>query len=53
MPDTMRRPGPSGRRPLLLVMLPLLAAVAAAAPLASPSPGQVVEVAVIPGHPAG
>lgn len=48
----MRLPGPSGRRPLLLVLLlPLLAAAATAASAARPS--QAVEVAVIPGRPAG
>ncbi|KAJ8777520.1 hypothetical protein J1605_014410 [Eschrichtius robustus] len=50
----MRLPGPSGRRPLLLVLLlALLAAAAAAASAAGPSPIQAVEVAVIPGRPAG
>ncbi|XP_034494903.1 latent-transforming growth factor beta-binding protein 4-like [Ailuropoda melanoleuca] len=47
----MRRPGPSGRRPLLLVLLlPLFAAAASAA---SPSPSEAVEVAGIPGRRAG
>ncbi|XP_065782202.1 latent-transforming growth factor beta-binding protein 4 isoform X1 [Muntiacus reevesi] len=50
----MRLPGPSGRRPLLLVLLlPLLAAAATAASAAGPSPSQAVEVAAIPGRPAG
>lgn len=50
----MRLPGPSGRRPLLLVLLlSLLAAAASAAHAAGPSPSQAVEVAVIPGRPAG
>ncbi|XP_070243779.1 latent-transforming growth factor beta-binding protein 4 isoform X1 [Bos mutus] len=50
----MRLPGPSGRRPLLLVLLlPFLAAAATAASAAGPSTSQAVEVAAIPGRPAG
>nr|XP_055166225.1 latent-transforming growth factor beta-binding protein 4-like [Nyctereutes procyonoides] len=51
----MRRPGPSGRRPLLLVLLlPLFAAAASAAsPSPSPGPSEAVEVAGIPGRRAG
>ncbi|XP_030798225.1 latent-transforming growth factor beta-binding protein 4-like [Rhinopithecus roxellana] len=47
-PDTMRRPGTSGRRPLLLVLLLPLFAAAASAASPSPSLTQVVEVAGVP-----
>lgn len=51
--STMQRPGPSACGPLLLgLLLPLLAA-AAADPSPSPSPSQAVEIAVVPGRPAG
>ncbi|XP_046538135.1 latent-transforming growth factor beta-binding protein 4-like [Equus quagga] len=49
----MLRPGPRGRRPLLLVLLlPLLAAAATAASAASPGSSQAVEV-MTPGRRAG
>ncbi|XP_055993011.1 latent-transforming growth factor beta-binding protein 4 isoform X2 [Sorex fumeus] len=50
----MRQPVPRSRRPLLLgLLLSLLAAASAAASTASPGPRHAVEVAGIPGRPAG